>query len=72
METSSIVLVVVSASISFGIGRLISQFWRKRRRQQMAKSLAEAERHRPPEPEAKNKAKRKRQLLAQSKASRKL
>ncbi len=69
MEASSIVLIVVSASISFGVGRLISQLWRKRRLQQAAARQAQADQNRPADPEAKNKAKRKRQIQAQRKAA---
>ncbi|MDB5963725.1 MAG: hypothetical protein JWQ72_225 [Polaromonas sp.] len=65
METSSIILLVVSASISFGLGRLIVHLRdrkRKSQQQQSDKLAEEARRNLPPEPESHNKAKRKRQV----------
>ncbi len=65
METPGIILLVISAAISFGLGRLFVYFRDKKR--QAAKDAAEkraalALRDQPPEPESRNKAKRKRQL----------
>ncbi len=65
METSSIILLVVSASISFGMARFIVHLRNKKRqseKEQTDKRAAQARRNLPPEPESKNKAKRKRQL----------
>ena len=65
METSSIILLVVSASISFGLGRFVVHLRNKKRqseKEQADKRAAQARRNLPPEPESKNKAKRKRQL----------
>lgn len=67
MEPTAIILLVVSAAISFGIGRLISR-WRARRKQARALALAaqaRALREASPEPVALNKSKRKRQLAEQ-------
>jgi hypothetical protein len=66
METSSLILLLVSASISFAVGRVIVYF-RKRNTQRKAQrktfeQQAQAQRDRVLEPVAKNKAKRKRQL----------
>ena len=65
MEISSIILLVVSASISFGLGRLVVHLRNKKRQSEKEladKRAAQARRNLPPEPESKNKAKRKRQL----------
>ena len=65
MEISSIILLVVSASISFGLGRFVVHLRNKKRQSekvQLEKRAAQARRNLPPEPESKNKAKRKRQL----------
>ena len=65
MEISSIILLVVSASISFGLGRFVVHLRNKKRqseKEQADKRAAQAHRNLPPEPESKNKAKRKRQL----------
>ena len=72
METSSIILLLVSASISFAAGRVIVHFRNLKRQRQTLERQAQALRDRPVEPEAKNKAKRKRQLQEIDKASRKL
>ena len=65
MEISSIILLVVSASISFGLGRFVVHLRNKKRqseKEQLEKRAAQARRNLPPEPESKNTAKRKRQL----------
>ena len=65
MDTSSILLLVVSASISFALGRFIVFLRDKKRNADKEKArlkAAEALKNQPPEPEAMNKAKRKRQL----------
>ena len=65
METSHIILLVVSASISFAIGRTIMHFRRKKKnveKAQIAKRAAQAMRDAQPGAESKNKAKRRRQL----------
>jgi biopolymer transport protein ExbB/TolQ len=72
METSSVVLLLVCASISFAAGRVIVHFRNLKRQRQALERQAQALRDRPAEPEAKNKAKRKRQLQEIDKASRKL
>ncbi len=63
METSSIILLVVSASISFALGRTILHFRNKKKqakKEQMLALQAKALRDAPPGPESKNKSKRKR------------
>ena len=75
METSSIILLLVSASVSFAVGR-VGMHFRKRHAQQKTLALqeleqAQAQRDRLAEPDSLNKAKRKRQLLAIHKAARK-
>ena len=62
METSAVILLVVSCAISFGLGRTIVYFRNKKRAEKAAKLAEEMERNRPEEPESKNKGKRKRQL----------
>lgn len=65
METSSVILLAVSASISFALGRTIVHFRNKKKH---AKKLEEQKKalqvlwDGPPEAESKNKGKRKRQL----------
>ncbi|MBC7608456.1 MAG: hypothetical protein H7228_02590 [Polaromonas sp.] len=64
METSSILLLVVSASISFALGRTIMHFRDKKRKaekERLQKLQERALRDAPPGPESKNKSKRKRQ-----------
>ena len=61
METSHIVFLVVSASISFAIGRVIMHMRKIKKNAEAQKRAAKALRDTPPEPESKNKAKRKRQ-----------
>ena len=69
METSSIILLVVSASISFALGRTILHFRKKKKQAKKDQALAlqaKALRDAPPGPESKNKSKRKREArLAQ-------
>ena len=63
METSSVVLLVVSASISFAIGRTIMHLRKKKKLDAMLKAqqkASQALRDAPPGPESKNKSKRKR------------
>ncbi len=62
MESSSIILLLVSASISFALGRIIVHFRNIKRKRRSLEQQAQALRDRPVEAEAKNKAKRKRQL----------
>jgi len=73
METSSIILLAISASISFALGRTVVHFRNKKRKaqkdladQQAARALREA----PIGPESKNKAKRKRQMQMAARRSR--
>ncbi len=64
METSSIILLVVSASISFALGRTILHFRNKKKQARKDQALAlqaQALRDAPPGPESKNKSKRKRE-----------
>ena len=69
METSSIILLAVSASISFALGRTILHFRNKKKQAEKDQALAlqaKALRDAPPGPESKNKSKRKREArLAQ-------
>lgn len=68
MDTPGIILLVVSASISFGLGRLFVYFRdkkRKEKKEQALKRAAQTLRDAPPEAESKNKSKRKRQLSQQ-------
>ena len=72
MDTPSIILLVVSASISFGLGRLFVYFRDKKRKAARDVALnraAQAQRDAPPEAASKNKAKRKRQLSQQGKSA---
>lgn len=65
METPGIILLVISAAISFGLGRLFVYFRDKKRnavKDAAEKRAALALKDQPPEPESRNKAKRKRQL----------
>jgi hypothetical protein len=73
METSNILLLVISCAVSFGVGRTIMHFRRKRRAKQAQERQAQVLRNRPPEVESSNKSKRKRQLqqLAKDGKSRK-
>jgi mannitol-specific phosphotransferase system IIBC component len=62
METSNILLLVISCAVSFGVGRTIMHFRRKRRDKQAQERQTQALRNRPPEVASSNKSKRKRQL----------
>lgn len=62
METSSIILLSVSAAMSFGLGRLFVRFRDKKRKKRAQELAAKALRDQPPEIESRNKSKRKRQL----------
>ena len=64
METSSIILLVVSASVSFALGRTVVHFRNKRRKAEEEQSRLRREqalRDEPPGLPSKNKSKRKRQ-----------
>ena len=64
MEISSVILLVVSASISFALGRTILHFRNKKKQAKKEQALAlqaKALRDAPPGPESKNKSKRKRE-----------
>lgn len=62
METSGIILLVISSAVSFGLGRIVMHFRDKKREKQAHERQVRALRDRPPEVESKNKSKRKRQL----------
>lgn len=62
LETSSIVLLVVSTAVSFGLGRTFMHFRRKKQKKEAQEREARTLRERPAETESKNKSKRKRQL----------
>ena len=62
METTHIVLLVVSASISFAIGRTLMHFRKKKKNAEAQKRAAMALREAPPVLESRNKSKRKRQI----------
>ena len=65
METSHIILLAVSASISFALGRTIMHFRKKKKNAEAQKRAVEALRDAPPEGASKNKSKRKRQARLQ-------
>ena len=68
MDTTSVVLLLVTASISFAIGRAIMHVRKKKqaaRQQLLADIAAKAARDAPPGPPSNNKNKRKRENLAQ-------
>ena len=72
METSSIVLLVASSAVSFGLGRVFMHARKKKRAEQLLQAqqrAAQALREQPPEAESKNKSKRKRQQLEQKRAN---
>lgn len=77
MDSTSIVLLVVTASISFAIGRAIMHFRKKKQtanKQLLAELAAKTARNAPPGPPSNNKSKRKRQQqeqLARSQADQK-
>ena len=63
MEISSAILLIVSASISFALGRTILHFRNKKKQAKKDRALAlqaKALKDAPPGPESKNKSKRKR------------
>jgi hypothetical protein len=70
METSSILLLVISGAISFGLGRTYVHFRDKKRQNELRARQAQALRDRPAEVDSRNKSKRKRQLSKEN-ASRK-
>ena len=61
METSSIIILVISSAVSFGLGRTFVHFRNKKRTERKQDRLAQALRDRPVEAESKNRSKRKRQ-----------
>ena len=68
METSHIIFLTVSASISFVLGRTIMHFRKKKKAAEkvlIEKRAAQALRDVPPGPEPMNKSKRKRQARLQ-------
>lgn len=67
METSSILLLALSAVASFGIGRTFKHFRDKKRAKEAQLREAKTLRDRPAERESKNRSKRKRQLQQQDK-----
>lgn len=72
MDPFAIALLLVSAAISFGIGRSISR-WRAKRQQNRVQGLAErarAQREAFPPPPSLNKSKRKREQTQQRRAPR--
>ena len=62
METSSIIFLVVSCAVSFGLGRIFVHFRDKKRSRLRLEREATALRNRPAEKESKNRSKRRRQL----------
>lgn len=62
LETSSIVLLVVSSVVSFGLGRAFVHFRNKKRKLEALIRKQQILHDRPAEPESNNKSKRKRQL----------
>jgi Na+-translocating ferredoxin:NAD+ oxidoreductase RnfG subunit len=62
METSNIILLAISSAVSFGVGRTVMHFRRKKREKQAQERQEQALRNRLPEVESSNKSKRKRQL----------
>ena len=70
LDNSSLVFLLLSCAVSFGVGRLFVHFRDKKRKAAKNQNEATAERARrelPPEPPSKNKAKRKRQRSQQGK-----
>ena len=64
METTQIILLAVSASISFALGRTLMHFRKRKKNAErllIEKRAAQAQRDTPPGPESMNKSKRKRQ-----------
>ena len=71
MENSSIILLVVSAFVSFLIGRMIMHFRRRKQKALMEanqRRAAQAVQDTPSDPESRNRAKRKRQLRQMEKS----
>ena len=62
LETSSIVLLVVSSFVSFGLGRTFVHFRNKKRKLEALTRKQQILLERAAEPESNNKSKRKRQL----------
>lgn len=62
METSSIIILLISSAISFALGRTFVHFRNKKRKERALAREAQALRDRPAEAESKNRSKRKRQL----------
>ena len=69
-DPASILLLLVTAVISFTLGRFLVTSHAKKRQREAIERQERALRERPPEPEAKNKSKRKRQLQQLDKAAR--
>ena len=62
MESSSIILLVVSCLVSFALGRIFIHFRDKKRARLAREREAQALRNRPAEKESLNRSKRSRQL----------
>jgi flagellar basal body-associated protein FliL len=62
METSSIIILIISSAISFALGRVFVHFRNKKRKEKAQAREAQALRNRPLEAESRNRSKRKRQL----------
>lgn len=62
METSSIIILVVSGVISFALGRILVHMRNIKRKEKAQAREAQALRDQPAPPESKNRRKRKRQL----------
>lgn len=62
METSSIIILVVSGVISFALGRILVHMRNIKRKERAQAREAQALRDQPAPPESKNRRKRKRQL----------
>ena len=70
LDNVSLVFLLLSCAVSFGLGRLFVRFRDKKRKavkDQADAQAARARRERPPEPPSNNKAKRKRQLQQKGK-----
>lgn len=61
METSSIIILVISGAISFALGRVFVHMRNIRRKEKAQAREAQALRDQPVVPESKNRSKRKRQ-----------
>ncbi|MHB1248532.1 MAG: hypothetical protein ACYCZL_03865 [Polaromonas sp.] len=70
METSSIIILLISSAISFALGRVFVHFRNKRRKEKAQACEAQALRNQPVEAESKNRSKRKRQLQRSDKEGR--